>query len=289
MWGPNRPLVLIGGATLAWIIWTSTQPLAGKLGWTAGIIAALVTDAFGPMVLRRRPNVLNLTRRAWRVVTHPVVTMAILFGLLGAAYLTSNRGYLIALFVALVVLVPLRLRWRRLLREPGGETNKDLLADLEVLEGTPRAGPDGPSVVELPYQATPRNTFVLVRGPTLRDVHVEFDVILKPNALLNVVLRYDTQTQSGYMLRVDSRDAFFNAILVMTHGVWGTERHLSQFRTPADTWVHVIASAQGLHLRLERDNETVSTADDGTFSDGRVGFFSEVADAAIRNVVVTSG
>jgi hypothetical protein len=293
MWGANRTLVIIGAIAVFWAIWSSSQELSVKVIWTAAVIVVLLVDAFWQPIVRRLPEaVRGILDKTWRFLTHPLPSMAILIGLLSAAYWTSNRTYLIPLLVGLVLLVPQTLGWRQLLRVPAKaneQTTKDLLADLEILEGAPRAGPDGPSVVELPFQGTARNTFVLVRGPTLHDVRVEFDVILKPSAVLNVVLRYDSQTQSGYMLRVDSRDGFFNAILVMTRGVWGAERHLSQFRTAADTWVHVVASGHGLHLHLERDGETVSTADDGTFSEGRVGFFSEVADAAIRGVVVSPG
>lgn len=292
MWKSAQAVPTIAVVGVAWAILTSTEPLVVKAAGTAASAIAFLVAGFWQAITERLPAVI---RRALsgvqRVVTYPLVAMVILLGLVVAAYYTGQRIYLAVLFVAILLLVPPRLRWRDLLRRPHRLVQlptKDLMADLEIVEGSPRPGPDGVNVVELPLQqGMSRNTFVAMRGPVLRDMRVELDVILKPDALLNVVLRYDAASTSGYMLRVDSRNNSFDAVLVMRNGAWGAELLNTTVRTPADQWVHLIASAQGSQLQLIRDGEILFTVNDGSFSEGRVGFFNEVADAAIRDVVLT--
>jgi hypothetical protein len=179
---------------------------AGRAIWGGILVCGVVIVGFWDAISRQLPAFLR-PFGGWlvRLLRHPVVALVVLFGLIDAAYQTGQRYFLVALAAAVLVLLVPSLRWRDLLRAGDAQDGLDLLGKLETVEGNPQPRGDGRQIVELPWQGTLRNTFVLVRAASSGDVQVEFEAILEPYAVLNAVLRYETTTQTGYMLRLDSR------------------------------------------------------------------------------------
>ena len=267
--------------------------------WTIGLVAVSAGYVFWDRIRNEVPPRMRYIANAMRrFLSHPVVFVLVAFGLLAASYQTGNRYLLIPLAILIAVFEVPRLRWRGLVRSApqhdtatvATHTGIDLDSEMETVEGTPRAGyGDGGQLLELRYAGNSRNSFVLVKGDRVSDATVELDVLLKPNAILNVVVRCQLDGgPTGYMLRLDSRTnpVYFDGILKMTGGTWGELARSTEY-TPSEKWVHVKACVTGQRLELFRDGQLVCSTTDGSYARGRIGFFNEVADAAIRNVVVS--
>lgn len=295
----DRAIAALTAAMLVYFIVTSHQSWVYKLCWLVSLAIASTLYIFWDHVQRLLPVVvLRFGRAIKRFLTHPVVFIVIAFGLLAATFATGHRYLLIALALVITILEVPRLRWQDLLRHQGSRSatskvekvasvNQSLIERVETIEGDPRPVADSADALELPYQGSPLNTFVLLRDLNVNDVQVEFDALLQPGALLNIVVRYNTEQHSGYIIRVDSRmqPRLTDGILIMRNGMWQPLLE-STHSTPAQRWVHVSAIAHGQNLQLWQDGQEICSAVHPELLTGRIGFFNEVGDAAIRNVII---
>jgi hypothetical protein len=164
-----------------------------------------------------------------------------------------------------------------------------LMSRLEVVDGRPEPETiDGRDAVRLPFQGTSLNTFVVVKGPGLKNMRINLEVWLHHGALLNVVVRYDLGAGSGYMVRVDSRGpagSDDDSILRMHGHRWHHVAH-SGLVSPNSQWMSVSVEVRDTKIVLVKDGHRECSIEDRSTSPGEIAFFNEGSDVWIRALSV---
>ena len=132
-------------------------------------------------------------------------------------------------------------------------------------------------------------TLVPVFG--LTDATIEYRVKVEGEGLVELLLRYDIDTDDYYIFRVDTRIEGGDppGFLKRAHGdsPWPIAGERSGQTPPADTWLDVKVELEGDQLRGYVDGEPVATLRDADYKVGGLGFRAQLSGGLVDDLTVS--
>lgn len=247
-------------------------------------------------------KILEFTKNIFKFFASNYALLAYIIVISGGIIFFTYYGYKTAVFllvmVLLVIFIPVILRLPfKSKKAPffSDGFDEDLGKNWKIIEGNPAIdkpfGKPSPSLV-LSVTGSPQNSFVLIKNNKMnnfRDVLIECDIYLKPNALINILFRCDKEGKTGYMARLDSRggtepDRF---LIKKDTNSWEVKEN-GDIATLPETWQHIKLEVKGSEFKLFKNNYLVCWFADETHESGFIGLFNECGEAHIDNFMISS-
>lgn len=304
--GRLEALGLVFIAAICYItIWSDNWTLAGKISATFALTCVALFVAAGPILRRLPSQIANVAFSIYSpirdIIVNPIFYIIVILGLSVAAYATSLR-YLIFVLAALAIVVGLpRAVFETRLQAPTqppphGSHNAPVGSPITAasavrsLEGSfDRTG----GGLSLRHGGSKWNALLILNDfSNTSDFILSAEAFLEPGSLLNVLYRFDPNSRSGYMARLDSRadesgtraDRLNDGFLTIKNGTW-YNLELGTSNTALRRWVGFTLAVSGPTFQLIIENASI-TCSDTTFATGAIGFFNELGNVSIRNITI---
>lgn len=132
---------------------------------------------------------------------------------------------------------------------------------------------------------------ILVPVFAVRDAVVEYRVKIAPAALVELLFRYDVDSDDYYLFRVDTRIAGGNppGFLKRQHGdpPWVLTGERTGETPPADTWLAVRLELSGGRFRGFVDGRLVATYENAEYAEGGFAFRQQLGPAWVDDLRIT--